>query len=266
MRINVAMGWLCGLVMAVGAHAAHAQTPFERSSDKAVTKLLESIADNQKQFRRALDKTFSRSVIRSATGEVDVEAYLDDLDKAIKGVDDRFDGRYSASTEVHDLLQRAAPMQTYVRAHPELRGASEWDRVAGDLNRLGQAYGAAFPLANNANVRRIGDGELTESLTALGSVGKGVSSALKRAGRDTPALATLNKSGTESVEGLEKVAAALKSRISHGEPATAEARQLQAVAKKLDGLFGGADVPAAVKTAWQPAGEHVAKIAQAFGL
>jgi hypothetical protein len=255
---------VAGVFGALGLAAlAHAQAPFDRGSDKVIEELFKSIDDKNSEFAESLDRDFRNSVVRGAQGETDVKAYLDDLDEAVKAAADRFGGEYSASTEVKTLLTRAAPAHTYVRAHPELSGASEWDQLAGDLNRLAQAYGATFPLASpDAPVRRIGDGELRTSLEALSGIGEEAGNALRRAARDTPALA----SNATSAAAFGETAEALQGRISKNQPATAEARQLQAAAAKLDGEMAAATVPGAVKDIWKPAGEHVAKIVQAFGL
>jgi hypothetical protein len=257
---------IVGVVLAgaFALNAAVAQAPFDRASDKNIENLLEAVGDKNADFRDALDRDFRTSVVRGDRGEVDVEAYLDDLEDAAKDAADRFSDEYAASAEVRNLLMRGAPMHSYVREHPELRGASEWDQLAGDLNRLAQAYGASFPLAEDANVRRIGDGELRDSLGALSDIGEQAHNALRRASRDTPALAA--QGGIESLAAFGETAEALEARISRNQPATAEARQLQALATKLDGLLGDTAVPATVKDMWKPAKDHIARITQAFGL
>lgn len=139
----------------------------------------------------------------------------------------------------------------------------EWDQLAGDRNRLAQAYGATFPLATpDAPVRRIRDGEFRTSLEALSGIGEQAGNALKRAARDTPALAANATSATA----FGATAEALQERISKNQPATAEARQLQAAAANLNGEMAADTVPGAVRDIWKPAGEHVAKVVQAFGL
>ena len=69
----------------------------------------------------------------------------------------RFKDDYSASAEVRALLEEGGSLHDYIRAHPEMKGASEWGRVAGYLNRLGAAYGVSFPMSEDAAVRRVGD-------------------------------------------------------------------------------------------------------------
>ena len=252
-----------GVVCALGLAAlAHAQAPFDRGSDEVIEELFKSIDDKTEAFRESLDRDFRNSVVRGAQGETDVKAYLDDLEESVKAAADRFGSEYSASAEVNTLLARAAQAHTYVRAHPELSGASEWDQLAGDLHRLAQSYGASFPLAANANVRRVGDSELRTSLEALRGISEQTSSALKRAARDTPALA----SNATSAAAFGETAEALQARLSKDQPATAEARQLQAAAAKVNGEMAAVTVPGAVKDIWKPSGDHVAKVVQAFGL
>jgi len=245
---------------------ASAQNAFERSTDKQVVKLVDSLGKNLKEYRSALDKDFRKSVIRTPTGEVDVERYLDDLETAAKTLGDRFNEKYAASSEVADLLKKAAPANTYMHEHSTLAGASEWDRFAADLNRLAAAYGATFPPAANAVVRRIGDGELTQSLNALEKAPKTIGNPLSKAAKGNAALATVSGAATSGLNSLGQAAKTLHGRVDKGDPATAEARQIQTLADKLDPVFANAAVPADVKALWTTSRGDVDKVLQAFGL
>src|ERR1044072_3498130 len=114
-----------GALLAVVGTTASAQNTFERSTDKQVTKLVDSRAKNFKEYRGNLDKDFRKSVIRTPTGEVDVERYLDDLETATKTLGDRFTEKDAASSEVADLLEKDAPADTYMCHHTTLAGARE---------------------------------------------------------------------------------------------------------------------------------------------
>jgi hypothetical protein len=256
-----------GAAIAVGVMgAAGAQTSFERSSDKEVEKLVRSLGDNLGEYRGSLDRDFRKSVLRTPTGEMDVERYLDDLGDATKTLGDRFNSKYAASSEVDKLLDAAEPMNTYMREHTTLAGASEWDRFAGDLNRLAGAYGASFPPKDGAVIRRIGDGELTQTLGSLEKVSKTVGNPLSKAAKGVPALATVAGAGTAGLDSLGEAAKTLRGRIDKGEPATAEARQIQSLVAKLDPVFDNSAMPATVKTLWQGSRGEVDKVMQAFGL
>jgi len=264
MGFKFAFAGIGALLAIVGT--ASAQTAFERPTDKQVTKIVDSLGDNLKTYRSALDKDFRKSVIRTPTGEVDVERYLDDLEAATKTLSDRFTEKYAASSEVGDLLKKAAPANTYMHEHATLAGASEWDRFAADLNRLAAAYGAAFPPAPNAVIRRIGDGELTQSLSALEKAPKTIGSPLSKAAKSTPALATVAGAADSGLDSLAAAAKTLRGRVDKGDPATAEARQIQAISDKLDPVFANAAMPANVKALWTTSRGDVDKVMQAFGL
>ena len=255
-----------GALLAIVGTTASAQTTFERATDKQVTKLVDSLGKNLKEYRDALDKDFRKSVIRTPTGEVDVERYLDDLETATKTLGDRFNEKYAASSEVADLLKKAAPANTYMHEHSTLAGASEWDRFAADLNRLAAGYGAAFPPAPNAVIRRIGDGELTQSLSALEKAPKTIGNPLGKAAKNTPALATVAGAAKSGLDALAQAAKTLHGRVDKGDPATAEARQIQTHAEKLDPVFANAAMPADIKALWTTSRGDVDKVLQAFGL
>ena len=129
-----------------------AQEPTARMSDRAVEKLLDDIADQEKKFARALDSRFRKSVARGPGGEIDVQAFLDDIKEDIHRISDRFDGNYSASAEVKDLFVRADMMNTYMNANPSIKGANEWDVVGSSMQHLAAGDGTTFPLPDDPDI------------------------------------------------------------------------------------------------------------------
>ena len=156
------------------------QEPTARMSDKQVENLVKNIDQQQQKFARALDSDFRRSVARGPGGEIEVSGYLDDLKSDIERLDDRFDGSYSASAEVENLLARADMMHGYIHDHPEMKGANEWDVFASSLQRLAGVYGTTFPLPDDPAIRRIGDGELEDAGSAISKLAKDLKSTVLR--------------------------------------------------------------------------------------
>lgn len=253
-------------VLLLGTAGASSDESFARSTDGQVKKLLEAIADAERKFVKTLDSKFKDSVLRGPNGEVDVEKYLQDFDQEKKRIDDRFCDKYSASAEVGDLLTRASTMHSYVRQHPQMKGASEWDEVAENLSRLAIDYGVTFPLAAGAAARRIGDRELMESIEAVGKLPGSLQKTLQKAAKGTPTLTSVSATGSADLEALSASLKALKSRLSSDKPATAEARQVIVVGDRIDALLHGAGVPGSVVAAWQSANGYLDTIAQAFGI
>ena len=242
---------------------ARAEEVFVRNSDKQIKAIVEKIHKDQSKFRGALAGDFKNSVVRSPSGEFKVEDFLKDFDNATERVEKRFTGKYSASSEVQQLLQLGTKMHVYVRGTPAMKGANEWDVLASDLNALAVSYGAKFPPEADAPIRRIGDVELEDALAAVGKATDGVKTEIKKAQKSTPALAEKAPQASTDLDSLKKAASALKSRIASGNPATAEARQVAALAQSIGSTLDGA--PATVATAWAQVTTPLAKVLQAFG-
>lgn len=262
---NIAL--LLGTVLFLGLSATGlADESMTRVSDKDVEKLVKTIEDQQKKFARALDSEVKRSLIRGPAGEIEVAGYLDDLADDIDRLDKRFDGKYSASAEVKALLERADMMNGFIRNHPEIKGANEWDVFGSSLQRLAGAYDTTFPLPNDAMIRRIGDGELEDAATEIGKVAKGMKKPVRKYAKGTDELTAAGESLEEELSSLADSSKTLASRIRSGKPATAEARQLEDTIGRIEALLETPGMPAEVTAPWQESASSVEKVMQAFAM
>lgn len=243
-----------------------AQDAMARMSDKDVERLVDKIGDQQKDFAKALDSKFKKSVARGPGGEIAVAGYLDDLEEDIKRFSERFDGNYSASAEVKDLLSRANMMHGYIHANPSMKGANEWDVFGSSLQKLAGVYGTTFPLPDDPVIRRIGDGELEDAASATGKLAKELEGTVRKETRKMDELKEPSASLQEELSSLEDVSKTLASRIRSGKPASAEARQLLDSVDKVDTLVATPGMPDAVTSAWDAGSKNVEKIEQAFDL
>ena len=267
MNITTRIATLLGAVIIFGvATQGMAQEPMARLSDKDVKALVKSIADHEKKFARALDSKFKRSLLRGPGGEIEVAGYLDDLAGDIKRFGDRFTGSYSASAEIKDLLMRADMMNGYIRKHPEIKGANEWDVFGSGLQRLASAYGTTFPLPKDAVIRRIGDGELQDAATAISKFAKGFKKPVRKHVSGTDELKVAAKGLDAELSALANHSKTVASRISSNKPASAEARQLMDAVGRIESLLETPGMPEDVISAWQDGSKDVYKIKQAFTL
>ena len=135
--------------------------------------LVEKIDHGRDEFEGALDNELKHTVIKSATGEMDVKRTLDDFDDSMDWLKDRLKPESSASSEAAAMLGRATALDAFLKQQPPgLKGTSEWTRLAADLKTLAVAYGADFPLAEHAPVRRITDRELATAAEQLAKAGE----------------------------------------------------------------------------------------------
>jgi hypothetical protein len=237
-----------------------------RLSDKDVKSLAKTLTKQEKSVEKALPSKFKRSVLRGPGGELKVGDYFSDLERAIKNLNKRFTGEYSASAEATEVFQRSSLMHGYIQSHPELKGANEWDVYAGSLKQLASAYGTTFPLPDDAVVRRIGDRELSDAAKATADFAKKFDSRLGKSTKKVKTLTDPVKGARADLKTMASVSKTLSSRIRSGKPSTAEARQLMVAVEAVDGVIGLGDMPADVVDAWQAGQGPIDKISKAFML
>lgn len=255
------------LLVATGlATPVVAAAQAERPTDREVKALIESVEKKAERFEGALDNQLKKAVMRSATGEVDVERYLDDFEKSIDSLKDRFGSDYSASTEALAVLRRGTDIHNYMKRHPGMKGTSEGDDMAAELNKLAGAYGTPFPLSDSvASVRRMNDGEVATAADVVASSADGFKKALESDLKRLPeADRAAARATAKDAEQLAKTAKELKSRVSDGKPASAEVRSLMDNAARIDGYLSGKTLPAA--TQWKGVVSNLQKVAQGFGV
>ena len=244
----------------------HAEEMMVRLSDKDVKALVKTLGQQQKQFSRAVDSKFRRTILRGTSGEIEVDSYLDDLAVSIDRLGKRFTGQYSASTEANEVLKRADAMNTYVRNHPEMKGANEWDVFGSGLQQLARAYGTEFPLPDDATIRRIGDGELADAATATNKFSKSLPKLIRKQTKGHKELQATVKAIEAEAKSMAALSKTLASRIRSGKPASAEARQLIDSANKIDALMDTDGMPEAASEVWSEGQPGMRKIADAFGI
>jgi hypothetical protein len=252
---------LLGLTMLV-CGAALAQSA--RPPDSDVQKMIEGTGKYAQTFQRALDKNVKNSIVRSASGEMKVSLFLEDLNTSIERVKDRFKPDYAASSEVNALLHRAGEFNDFVQSQPPtLKGRSEWDSFASSLNTLAAAYGSTFPM-KDVQPRRINDREIEQAADAAVKNGQSLSRSLSKVfgKEDKEAM----KAAQDQIDAMSKAAKALKARIDDRKPASGEAAAFTQSAQKVRASLGDRTLTVDAKTAADGIDASRAKVEQAFGM
>jgi hypothetical protein len=207
----------------------------DRLTDRDVKALVARIEEGRDRFDDALDGKLKHSIVRGPSGEVKVDDFLNDFQKNIDRLEERLKPEYAASAEAATLLRQASTIDRFFRTQPPgTKGESEWNRLATDLKTLAVAYGADFPLAEGAPVRRMGDREVAAGLE---EVAKGAERLKKSLDNELKKDSTIDKGRRESIvdeaDQLMKDAKVLRERVKDGDPTSAEAERLLARASAV---------------------------------
>ena len=233
----------------------------DRLTDKDVKTLLEAVDNGRDRFEDQLDGKLKESVLRGPNGEVDVARFLDDLQENTGRLKDRFTPDYAASAEATTVLRQATAIAAFMKQKPGVKGASEWEHLAGTLGRLATVYGTTFPLEAGGPARRINDGEAAKAAAAIAEYADGFKNAVNR----EPALAKPAKDGLKGqADAVKNAANTLESRLKDSKPSTAEARQLFAAIRTMRDSAKGIS-PASLSTIGQMQAP-LATLGQAFGI
>jgi hypothetical protein len=237
----------------------------DRLTDRDVKALVSRIEDARDKFDDALDDDLKHKVLRGPNGEVNVEDFLNDFQKNIDRLEERLKPDYAASAEVGTLLRQGTAVDNFFRQHaPGTRGESEWNRLAADLKTLATAYGTSFPLAENAPVRRMGDGEVAETADQLSKSASQLKKSLDADLKKNPAIDKATRDEIiQEADDWSKEAKALKSRVKDGKPSSGEAQQVLSRASRLQSFIRNNQVPSAA-SAWTGIDGQVQALATAY--
>ena len=246
--------------------SAAAAAAAERPSDRDVKALVDRVDKGRDTFEGALDDDLKHTVIRSPTGEVDVRRVLDDFQQSVERLKERLKPEYAASTEAGAVLRTATGIDRFLKQQPSsIKGASEWNRLAADLKSLAGAYGADFPLAENATVRRISDREVVQAAEALAGAGDRLRKALENdLKKDASVTPQARQAAMADAAAWSKDAKALRDRVKDGKPSSAEAARVQGGAARLKAFCDGKSLPTA-SGVWSSTDAPRQVITQAFG-
>jgi len=239
----------------------------DRLTDKDVKSLVERIDDGRDKFEDNLDDKLKHSIVRGPEGEANIDKYLDDFKQNVDKLKDRLNGNYAASAEAATVLRQASTIDRYMQQQPsDTKGKSEWNRLAADLKTLAHAYGADFPLAPNAPVRRMGDGEVA---AAANQISEGAEQLKKALNNDLKKDKTIDKATREQIVGeadqLSKDARTLRDRVKDGDPSSAEAASVLDRASRIRTFMEGHNGLPTATGAWSDLAAKLTMISSAFG-
>ena len=257
-------------VVIVAALVAVPTVSADRLPDKDVKALLERINNERDRFEDQLDGKIKNSILRGASGEVNVERFLDDLQENVGRLKDRFNSDYSASAEATTVLRQGTDIQRFMsKQPPNFDGASEWNRLAGSLGELAKVYATTFPLPEGQQARRLNDREVEKVASELAKSAetfkKDLESALKT---DTTIDQPTKDAAVKEANGLKEDAEKLASTLDDGRPASGEAKAVLDRAARIRGAAAssGRALSPAAQTAWASVDTGLQTVAMAFDL
>jgi hypothetical protein len=242
--------------------------PNFRLTDSQVKELITRIDDERDRFEDQLDGSVKHNVLRGPAGEVDVERFLDDLQENVDKLGDRYKEDYSAGSEVATVLRQGSAVQRYMSAQPpNMKGASEWNRLAASLTELAAVYGTTFPTPDAAAVRRIGDHEIaaaaSKTADAADQFRKRLDASLKL---DKTFSLAQREAAVAEANSLKKDADALADRLRDSKPSSGEATALIQRAQRIQATAAQLPLSPDAKTAWMGVVAPLATIAQGFNM
>ncbi|HET7217135.1 MAG TPA: hypothetical protein VFJ02_03775 [Vicinamibacterales bacterium] len=251
------------LAIAVTASPAVAA---DRLTDRDVKELVARIEQGRDRFDNALDGKLKDSIVRGASGEVRVDKFLDDFQENIDRLEERLKPEYAASAEAATLLRQATLIERFFKQQPPgTKGESEWNRLTTDLKALAAAYGAEFPLADNASVRRLGDREVAVNAEQIADAADQLKDSLDAELKKDPSIDKATRQGiVHDVDQLSKDAKTLRGRVKDSKPSSAEADQLLARAARIRTFIESHNTPAAAG-AWAGLNGRLQTLASAYG-
>ena len=251
---------LTGLLAAPAAGA-------DRPSDNDVKQLIERVDHDRDRFEDQLDGKIKSSTIRGPKGDVNVENFLQDIQDNMGKLKDRFKSDYSASEELATVLRQGNAIQRYMSTQPpDLKGTSEWNRLATSLTDLARAYGVSFPLPESQVPHRMNDGEVRSAADAAAKNADRFKDELELSLKNNTTIdKTTRDTAVKDIETLKEDAEHLSDAIGDGKPASGQAEALLEHARRVGASLKARPLSPSAKSAWASVQSDLDKMAQAFG-
>jgi hypothetical protein len=136
---------LGALVVLIGSvWSVSAQAPY-RLSEKEMKELLSRIDKQAEAFRGSLKSALNHSRIDDTKAEDRINDFMKDFQHATDRLKDHYGDKNTASSDVEDVLRRAARIDSFMgRHHLTPRAESDWAALRQNLDTLAEAYGVTW--------------------------------------------------------------------------------------------------------------------------
>lgn len=139
------LAFLAVVVLSAGATLTQAQRQTYRGTARSVRQLILRIDNRTDIFRNAINAQ-NQSRVYTTNGE-NLNNLVDDMDRAVLQLRERFDRRQSTATDAQDVLNRAALIDRFMTDR-NVRGTAvlrSWTNLRADLNQLATVYSLTWP-------------------------------------------------------------------------------------------------------------------------
>jgi len=137
------LAFLAVAVLSAGATVTQAQSQTYRGTARSVRQLILRLENRTDIFRNSINAQTQNRVY----GGENLNTLVDDLDRAVVQLRERFDSRQSTAADAQEVLNRAALIDRLI-TNRNIRGVAmlrNWTNLRADLNQLATAYRVTWP-------------------------------------------------------------------------------------------------------------------------
>ena len=128
--------------------AAQAQPRTYRGTFQTVRRLIVRIENRSAIFSNSLNNWVTRNpnAAYSPVAGEDINVFVSDFDESVRRLRERFDARQATTSDVQDVLNRAARINVFLGRHTiDVRTRNQWSLLRNDLNQLASAFNVRWP-------------------------------------------------------------------------------------------------------------------------
>jgi len=121
--------------------SVQAQNRAYTGSDRQIQTLLDRIETQTDAFRREIDRSLDRSTINGTDREDSITSMVSSFEQATDAIKSNFTSRSSSVNDVREVLNRAVPINTFMRNNRVSTTAQrQWTTLRGDIDLLATSY------------------------------------------------------------------------------------------------------------------------------
>jgi hypothetical protein len=226
-----------------GSAAAFGQQPYRRTYYQ--TRQLVRRIDNRSQtFKNSFARALDRSAVKGSSLEDQMNSAAANLEQSARDLSNNFDNRSSTQAEVQELLQRALPIDSFMRNH-RLAYAAEnnWRMLRADLDQLASNYYVAWRWDNAMPLPYPLPYRMTQA--QMGSLISRIETETDRFSNDIPgALDRSRLNGSDREDDINKMVTdfeyatdQLKQRFNQNMSTSSDVQNVMQRAARIDGVM-----------------------------
>src|SRR4029079_16052257 len=252
-----------------------AQQQTNRNNARQVSNIIQRLERSSTRFRNSLNVGLVQVSVDQTRPQNDISTFESGFQLAIKRFRDQFTRRLAVASDVQNILQTAAPINSFVTKNTlNPRVKNDWSSVRTDLNTLATAYGISWqwnqltPIKVDANGSfRMSESELNQLVQKIENGGDTFRVSLTDAFFQRPYDRTTSEGNmNDALRGFKKATDQLRIRFDARQLVSDDVQRLLDQAQPIENFMRANALTEGARDDWSTLRTNLNLLANAYNI